>query len=338
MENKEYNQINILKSIAIMFVLILHSINSNFERSIYTVFHIHQAIPIFMVLFGLNLSLSFRKKGIFKKIYPEKYFNKKLKRFVIPYLITYLCVIIIVKIFFPNLNFNIRYFLFGFSFISGYGNYFILILFQSIFIIPIIYHYYKKNPKLTIIICFIINFCYQYSYSFIQSNGIFYISILIGYYRRLVFNYIAYIVLGIWISDKYNNQKISIFFKENKRLLPVILISISYLFFYYIILNRYSFQNIFIISIGYTMLIVLFGLRFLPNEIKGNLQKLFNYIGKCSYHIYLVQMVFFTILIRVTPEIYFSNNLFYMIILLFIVFVYCILLGIVFFEFCKLIK
>lgn len=337
MKNKEYNQINILKSIAIMFVLILHSISNQFERSIYTVFHIHQAIPIFMLLIGLNLSLSFRKKMNFK-IYPKKYLISKFKRFVIPYLIIYLCVIIIVKILFPKLTFNINYFLFGFSYISGFGNYFILILFQSIIIFPVIYHYYKKNPKLTIIICLIINFFFQYSLSFIVNNEIFYLNILIGYYKRLVLHYIGYIVLGIWISDKYNNQKISVFLKENKKLFLVFLISVIYLIFYYITGNKFSFQNYFIISIGYTVLIVLFGLRFLPKEIKNDFQKLFNYIGKSSYHIYLVQMVFFTILIRLTPEIYFSNNLFYMIILLFIVFVYCILLGIVFFEFCKLIK
>src|SRR5690606_42156554 len=87
---QHFQQIDILKGLAIIAVLLLHSLSREQLVASYAVFHIWQAVPIFMVLMGLNLGMSYGSKTLhFGQLYTLHYFQKKALRILFPLLIMY---------------------------------------------------------------------------------------------------------------------------------------------------------------------------------------------------------------------------------------------------------
>lgn len=55
-------QIDILKGLAIIGVLLQHMLSDMFFHDSYAAFHIKQAVPIFVILMSYNLGLSFKRR------------------------------------------------------------------------------------------------------------------------------------------------------------------------------------------------------------------------------------------------------------------------------------
>ena len=324
MEIKRYNQIDILKGFAIILVLISHSIpNNKWKFDIFIYFHIYQAVPIFIILLAINNGLSFRKKSYLKlnQLYQKHYFIGKFKRLFLVLIFLYLFVLI------SNIN----------IFFIGFGHYFIIILIQFIFIFPLIYYNYQKNPKLTIIICFLIDFLFQISFNYFYDK-IFHIIYINEIFKSSIFRYFSFIIIGLYILDKYDNDKsLKIFLNNNKILYVLIPLSFLYLSFHYLIKNNFMeflvyinyYETIF--SVFYSCFIVLIGLAYLPKQSKNQFYKFLQYIGKSSLHIFIFQIIFCYLIHTYTPELY-SKNVLYMLIAVFITLTYCILIGILWYS------
>ena len=345
MNYKRYNQIDVLKGFCIILVLISHSISLRMRNDFFLVYFIDCAMPIFMILMAINGSLFFKKNNFFtlKELYSKSYFKNKFNRVIIPYLFIYLIALIIrLTIFSNDINDNIRLYK-GYLLIGGVGNYFIIILIQFIFFFPFIYYCYQKRKKLTIIICFIINFVFQFSFYF---NCIITQDIFICYtHREVILRFMSNLVLGLVIYNEFKEKKIINFLMRNKFIILGFIVSSFYLTFYYISkgkINKYFFlnlptfynQNIF--SVFLTSLIVLLVIRFLPNNSINILHKFFKYLGKTSYHIYLIQMIYFCIIMRLTDL--GRYTLLSKLVCLFTSLVFCIILGILFYELNNYVK
>ena len=183
------------------------------------------------------------------------------------------------------------YLLVGFLPINGPGKYFISIIFQFLLIFPFISLIYREKPKLTLISSFIVAFLFEYT----ASN----VSFLLNdstIYCLLIIRFLPLIALSLWISDDYQ-----LFAKRNRLIVILSALSIVYLviisqFQHTIRLGSINFipmfasQNLF--ASFYQILLILIGLKYIPKS-KMKLSELLSLVGKSSYHIFLVQIVYF---------------------------------------------
>lgn len=90
-ENKHYLQIDLIKALAIVSVLIIHSIPNYYSRLPISIFTIEQAVPVFLLIMGLNGTMSFKRRSYInlKQMYGLEYFKHRLMRFLIPFLIIF---------------------------------------------------------------------------------------------------------------------------------------------------------------------------------------------------------------------------------------------------------
>ena len=332
MESKRYNQIDVLKGLAIIFVILLHALRSFWIKiDILTysyAFLIQYAIPIFMILLGITYTLSFKnhKYKSLKECYSKEYFKRKFKRIVLSYFVIYIIALIIQIIFFES-KFN-ELMKIGYIPNSRFGNYFFLILIQFIIIFPLVYYCYIKKPKITIISCIIMYIFYYISFYIIPRTYISFELQKISIFRDMI-----YIILGIWFIDKYKQEKIH-FLKENKFIIYLFILNVFYLILTYIFeisIHFYRVRGTFpVFIIFYVFVLVIIGIMYFPKQANNKISKSLTYIGKCSYHIYLIQMVWFGILFLIGIDLFiiYENLL----ILLFISFVFCFILGILFYE------
>jgi peptidoglycan/LPS O-acetylase OafA/YrhL len=256
-----------------------------------------QVVPIFISIIAFNFALSYRRKEYAKisDIYSKREFSSRFKRFFVPFITIYIAFLIFGITYYLSSKINLlslNYFLLiGYLPINGPGNYFISIIFQFLLIFPIIYLIYRKYSKITLISSFIIALLFEFiasSIPFPVSNS--------TIYSILIIRFLPLIALSLWISDNYQ-----LFAKRNYFIVILSALSIGYL----IIISQFQYTtNIFGINFipyyasqnmfasFYQILLVLIGLKYLPKS-KMIIFKLLSLIGKSSYHIFLIQIVYF---------------------------------------------
>lgn len=276
--------IDILKGICIIMVIINHLPLEGKQQLHYLFpFWVFMAVPVFMIISGYVYSISFEKRHInsFNEAYKYQYIVKNIIRYTIPFLIAYIFQImfqiILGTVDMKEINRNtiIRDFFTGDSIVGGY---YYPIMIQFIFIFPIIYFVIKKNDKYGLLQCLIANLAYEIikvPYGIENKT-----------YRLLIFRYIFLIAFGCWFYLK-QNEEISI----KITLICLGLGVISILFFVYTdykpkIFIFWTRTNILIAF--YAIAIFILSLKLIVCRIK-----ILEVIGRASYHIFLVQGVYY---------------------------------------------
>lgn len=277
-------QIDYLKAISIISVIILHTLPVNILNITLCQFHIWNAVPIFIILSSFTTYISCDKKKLnLKELYNLEYIIKKIKRIIYPIIYVFIITLLIGIIFNKEIYIGFRN-LIAYMPVTGPGNYYITLLLQYIIISPLCYYLYKKMPKMSLIISLIINVISEVLLYYVQDNYL---------YSSCLLRYTFLIFLGFYLFEIiiYKNKRLD---KKSKSFLIIgLIVSISYM----IIINFYSIpffnerwkRQLFLADF-YPLMIVYLGFKFLPNK----LDKIIN-IGKWSYHIFLVQMVYFII-------------------------------------------
>lgn len=301
-KTKHYLQIDLLKAYAIISVIILHALlltdlikilhlPQQITVSLYYL-TIGQAVPIFLLIMGRNTGDSFFRRNYKKlsEIFTYSYFKARFERIILPFLFIYFLSIIIVIFINFKPDFNILA-------IIGYlplpipspGNYFISLIFEFIIIFPFLYVLFKYNSKLMLLISFLITFLFEilaYQTQIVVTDPYLYNSCII--------RYLFVISLGLWTVKHVDFSKIT----SNILLLICILFSTVYLVIYSCygwgfpyFSNGWGAQNV--LTSFYPLLIFLVGMRFLPQKSNNIILNFVGLIGKASYHIFLLQILFF---------------------------------------------
>lgn len=275
------SKIDLLKAVAIVSVIILHSITDNTMRNQLGIpFLVLQAVPIFMILMGLNNSRSFIKINphTFREAFSWDFFEHRFDRIIFVYFfavsLEVLVTIVIRKVSFTDI---ILLYLTGGI---GPGSYFVPIMIQTLFILPILYVAANKNANYMLLGSFVVNMIFEiWAYHIGMHNG---------YYRLLFPRYLFAAALGVWIvkkdSIKWSVISIGAIFSLTY------ITSIHYWGFTPPVQPDWLSQNA--PSYLWPFAIVLFGLRKFPARAKG-IWEYCTELGKASYHIFLVQMVYF---------------------------------------------
>ncbi len=291
MVRKYYPQIDIIKGIAIISVILLHTFPERYLVSGFAQFYIWQAVPIFFVVMGLTLAIS-SDTSINKitNLYSKKYFLSRFNRIIMPFLLVFI-VSFIIGIISGKLQISPLWVI-GLLPLSGPGNYFITLMFEFIVISPFIIYIYRKRPATTIISLFLLDMIFELAAPHISMfSGMSYL------YSACILRYFWAIGLGLLIApDFMKNEHVNLIQSKYWYVLLLIPLAIVYLALgsYYrqpipIFNDAWRTQNI--ISFSYTILITTIIINIKP--INSIIYRALSYLGKASYHIFLVQILFF---------------------------------------------
>jgi peptidoglycan/LPS O-acetylase OafA/YrhL len=291
---QHFQQIDILKGLAIIAVLLLHSLSREQLGASYAVFHIWQAVPIFMVLMGLNLGMSYGSKTLhFVQLYAPHYFQKKALRIIFPLLLMYILALVAGYVWeqvYAREVFTLGWKnLIGVLPVSGKGNYFITLLLQSLIALPLIGYSFNRWPLRTSLVLLITEIAFQliaYQMSYFDEDRYL--------YDAALFRYFSAIALGLWLSRVIATP-------DKRYSWLLILAGIAsgvYLYFHqYQDISlphiRPEWQAQLFLTFPYAALLIYLVILIFPQQSDQIALRSLAFLGKASYHIFLVQVLYF---------------------------------------------
>jgi peptidoglycan/LPS O-acetylase OafA/YrhL len=220
--------------------------------------------------------------------YSKDYFMRKFKRIIIPGVIVFVVSLLI------GITTRQDYYLGILSLVGvmpthAAGNYFLSMAIQFIILAPLMYAIYSKCPNLLVMGSFCLTLFFELAYQYLPQS-----QELQTLYAFCILRYLFTISLGFTISDMLIRND-PILSKKYATVLLFIPFSVLYLLIS-ITYPMSSFgYNLF--SSGYALLLAILVFK---SPIKGYIKnKSLHYIsliGKASYHIYLVQMIYFGVI------------------------------------------
>lgn len=314
MKKRNYN-IDIIKGLAIIAVILIHSLTDELLLATLSPFYIWQAVPVFLLLAGYNTAQSFQRRGYvsLNQFYNFPFLYSKVERLVYPFLFIWIIQVIVHFLMLDGLGIGT---LAASLFTGGWGpgSYFILVIIQATLILPLIYLLMKKNLTAATIALFIFSILLDAFCMMIDVPG--------SVYRVIVVRYVFVLVLGVWLA--LNTKKINY-----KWLIPLAVMSAVYIAGVYYLewefyIERY-WQSQHAPSYFWTLLLVIIGLKAYQFKASNPLSRLLVKMGQASYHIFLVQMFYFWL---VSDSISNLPLIIYLVISLTI----CIAVGLLFFR------
>jgi peptidoglycan/LPS O-acetylase OafA/YrhL len=292
---KHIRQIDILKGLAIISVILIHTFSDQYLMAIGAPFYIYQAVPVFILVaaFTSTYALVTYQKRTLTQCYDTSIIIRRLKRILGPYLIIWIIqLLIILYIVTLNLNIQFQYLnhfsYHGFDLIlnffsggQGPGSYFIPVILQQILLIPIFYYLALRSPDYMLVVIFILDLCLEY------------LAIITGIppwlYTLLYIRYMFAGALGVWLV--FQKDAIPKWLFIGVLASFVYIFAVQYLNFqFWFIYPAWGFFHAF--SYFWTVILVILGLRLLPSGSFRGIFTILEKLGKASWHIFLVQMTF----------------------------------------------
>ncbi|MHB0976365.1 MAG: acyltransferase family protein [Candidatus Aquicultorales bacterium] len=287
MNSRRLSQIDLLKALAILSVIAQHAIPHRVFAGALGPFHLWQAVPVFLVVMGFNAHRSFVRRGYGGPLRMDwaAYLANRFSRIGIPFFVLFSVGLLIgfyrggVSIGWMTLAGELP--------VSMPGNYFLTLLLQFILVFPFVFGAYDRRPAGTLLAAVTAALAFELAaprIAFLVSNPFF--------YRASILRYFPALVLGMWISGHPNIGS-----RSNRFISAGAVVGAAYLLAVSIL--GYRFPLFFpdpnapgVASVFYAGFLVLAGIRWLPDGPVPVLEK----VGRLSYHIFLGQMVFFTLL------------------------------------------
>lgn len=276
------NLIDIIKGFMILFIIITHykwDYPSDYLKYGF-VFYIDMAVPVFMVISGYLAAKSFEKKVCtLQQAFSIEIVLPKLLRFLVPFFITFIIelpfLIIYKKLDILSL---IQTFVRGGA---GPGSYYTPVMLQFIFVTPVIYYIIKKYDFCGMCLCFLFTAVWEaVQYSWGMNDGP---------YALIVLRYVSVIAFGCYIAIGQ--------IKLNKKILCIMFFTgiVWQGLLCYAPLNP-PFMNLSWARVNYlSSLIVMPVMYILIKKFCYSSFKVpvIQQLGKASYNIFLVQMVYY---------------------------------------------
>lgn len=291
-QNKRYYpQIDFLKGIAITSVILLHSASSPILARVYADFYIAQAVPIFIILSGLIGYIIFQCNPFktLNQVYSKDFFLKRISRYIFPLVLIYVIDLIYMylsKI--PLTNDVITRIITLQLPTAGPGNYYISIIMQIIIISPVLFYVYSKKPFATLVTMVALNATFEFLGPYIPY-AIYYVSFL---------RYFAAFALGMYLSKEFvQKQEIKLTKKSNLPLIVLIFLSAVYMFTFHItdfafFRPEWNAQNLFTFSYAILPIAIVLSTYPVLSKLALFTSKV-RLLGRASYHIFLVQILYF---------------------------------------------
>ena len=289
MRQRNYN-IDVLKGLAILSVILLHTLPWSIRFRVGAPYHIWQAVPIFMVLVGYNFAKSAQVKGreSLGQLYQGKLIWRRLVKIIQPFVLVMLVRLVLELVLYQRLdlaNFLTDLFLGDIDF----GGYYIPIMVQSIFLNPILYWLIRQNTKQNTLLLLVLSFGLDWGLNLVGLPG--------GLYRILIVRYLFAIVLGMWLALAEERVQL-------KWLLALAGLSLIYITGVYYFDLTTPLETYWQAQHGpayfWTLLLVFLGLHAYQAKSDHWLGRPLIWLGQTSYPIFLSQMLYFWLMSQLT--------------------------------------
>jgi peptidoglycan/LPS O-acetylase OafA/YrhL len=291
-----FTQIDILKGLAIISVILIHIYSNAMLLSIGAPFYILQAVPVFLLLAAFNngYALSLARKLSLEECYDPSILFRRLKRLVVPYLVVWVFQLLLVlwilsagidsalqdpNHFFYKGSDAIFNFLSG---ASGPGHWFIPLIIQFIFLVPFFYYLAVRSPGRMLVIAFILDLVLEYCAVLLAVPS--------WLYGILCIRFVFICALGVWLV--FQEHVMTRWILIGGLLSALYIAAVSYGDFQFWIFSADpSIYHAF--AFFWTLVIVMLGFRYLPSAPTGIITRAVAGLGKASWHIFLTQMTYF---------------------------------------------
>lgn len=292
---KRFQQIDVAKGFAIVSVILLHALERDALIDSYAIYHIWQAVPVFIIIMGINLGMNFNgsKRGL-SSLYSRKYFQKKAERILLPLLWVYVLSILaglawLLLFNQHKLEFDAYSFL-GVLPVTGPGNYFVTLVLQTILVFPLIDYLFQRYPSHTIVLLVVLEVLFLMWSSQVplfEEEEYLYSAALPRYFSAIAFG----LVLSRAMLQPVRAATVLLF-------LAIVGAGCFYLYqMVYAELNisyiRADWQTQSVLTFAYAAGMVWLLFKLLPMSSENQFLELLAVLGKASYHIFLIQIVYF---------------------------------------------
>jgi peptidoglycan/LPS O-acetylase OafA/YrhL len=284
--------IDILKGLAICSVICLHTLSIHRLHETLALFHIWQAVPIFMFLMGLNAAASLRRRGgsSLRELYSREYLASRFDRIYVPFLVAFAATLLVaVLTHTPRLTIgSAGGLVLGWLPSNGPGIYFITLTFQFALLFPLLLAALRRAPLPTLVVCLVIDVAFE---SIAPRVGV--IRSRPYLYEDCVARYLFLVALGALLAGFSPDRLLRSWW-----LWVGALMSAAYLVLVSVAPGAIPFAETdwrgqTFASVFYTILIVALGMRLLPSVGHRWLSRELADLGRASYHVFLVQITWF---------------------------------------------
>ncbi len=190
-------QIDLVKGVAIVFVVLIHfftDINSlppEFVRAV-----LCTAVPIFVLVMAFNATRSFvtRPRSL------KQYFKARARRLLPAFFLTFVVSLLLGIAFNLSLRFGEQQ-LVGYFIVPGPGNYFIPLVFQFVILFPLLYWIYRRSPKLAFLTFIALNAGFE------ALNILDFAAVQVVYHYCIA-RFLAIVWLGFFLASRLGGQNI----------------------------------------------------------------------------------------------------------------------------------
>ncbi|MHA2158421.1 MAG: acyltransferase family protein [Candidatus Thorarchaeota archaeon] len=309
-----YFQLEVLKAIAIAFVVMDHSLTWEIKGAMGNIFWERLSIPFFLIVMGFNMGISFlyHDATSLRDLYSLEYFKRKIKRYVVPFIILYMASVMLgVSVGYINTN---EYLLLGYLPFWGPGNWFIPLLFGSILVFPIVYWLFDRLPLLTLGLCFLSELIFQYILWFLYpaATSAFDYFIITAIRVNVLF-FLPAVGLGLWFSRGFDFRS-----KRNWFVYPYFAISAFFMFDYatgvvsslpgdigqtMTLIQDFIKGDYTLLFYGYAAFLFILTMATVGQTATGSFSRVIQRIGRSTYHILLFQIFWMSIVYWTTTPI-----------------------------------
>lgn len=281
--------IDLIKGLAIISVIILHTVSLHVLYQTAALFHIWQAVPVFMCLMGLNGISSLRRRGMhsLRDLYSRDYFAARFDRIIIPFLLAFACTALVAGLTHRS-HYDAFMFLGELPIGGPGGNYFIALVIQYALLIPLIYWGLRRWPKRALLLCLAIDISFE-----IAAPRIALFHSHPYLYSVCSLRFLFLVGLGGVIAGLSTSQLLSSWWLWAGALLSTAYLGLIYADGHVVLFGEAAYRGqIFLIDF-YPLLMVVLGMRLLPSVARGRFTRGIAELGRASYHIFLVQIIWF---------------------------------------------
>ena len=286
MSHTRYPQIDIMKGLAILGVLFTHAAMAPLTSKPLTDFYALQAVPVFIVLMGLNLSMSLRRQV---QAHSQSHYWRRLRRLAVPFAVVFAASSAIAAYRWFALDISPKIgplTLLGYMPFGGAGNYFVLFIVVFSVVGPALWAAYRRWPKTTIALMLATSLVYELAWAALNVQAEHHSVYGVNPVRLL-----GAFAIGLWLADGWGLSE-----RRNRWLLGWGAISLAYMVTIQFTgrppIFPYTWQPQNVLGFGFTGLLVMVGMRWLPSEEHGAWTVLAE-LGRASYHVFLLQIVYF---------------------------------------------
>ncbi len=312
-KDNRFFQIDFIKAVMIFLVIYDHTIPWVIKGEIGVALWERISIPVFLVIMGFNMGLSFSKleDKKLKNLYSWRYFKKKFWRYIYPFIVLWV-ISSLIGLAINGFEWNALnqykkdrwhfYHLFiGILPFWGPGNWFLPVIFWTILLLPLLYKGFSGKliwRIFTLLLCYGIELLLQlvifniFPTPFLTWQAYYDFTYWYLFIVTTPFFMLSAIGLGMWFSKRPN-----LFAKQNLFMWIIFPLSLYYLIQYQFFDFRYDFirgdYNLFVFP--YSAFLVLLGIKLLPKRLDNWFARAISTIGKSTYHILLTQILYFSV-------------------------------------------